>query len=83
MIRIRTAYPWTSIVHGEMCLPAALGAGRQAFWTGDDSFDVLQRVCGGLTGPGGTYVSERVDLPHRPTGRYGIEVASCERCRDA
>ncbi len=60
-----------------------LGPARQVIWTGADPLPTVQHLCGGLYGPGGTYVSEYVTLTSAPTSMPGMEAARCERCRVA
>ena len=60
-----------------------LGAGWEVLWTGASPLDTHDHLCGGLHGPGGTYVNEWVRLPYTATGRPGIKAAWCARCRVA
>ncbi len=60
-----------------------LGPDWHLIWAGADPLPSVQHLCGGLYGPGGTYVSEYVRLRYEATGTPGIEAAWCERCRVA
>ncbi len=61
--------------------------GRSEFfsilWAGANPLQILEHLCGGLYGPGGTYVSEYVTLTYAPTSTPGLEAARCDRCRAA
>ena len=52
-------------------------------WAGDVPREAIVHLCGGLYGPDGAYVSEYLKLAFQPTGRPGLEVAFCERSREA
>ena len=60
-----------------------VGPGWRVIWEGAHSLPEVQHSCGGLYGPGGTYVSEYRRLTYTPTRMPGIEAAICERCREA
>jgi len=60
-----------------------LGPGWTVSSTGTYPMDALVHLCGGLSAPGGTDVNEYLDLPFRPIGQPGLEVAWCARCQSA
>ena len=64
---------------------AALGLGPEwiVIWEGHHALPELAHLCGGLSGPGGTYESGYLRLRYEATGIPGIEAAVCARCRKA
>jgi hypothetical protein len=67
----------------EMRAALNFGPEWQVIWMGADPRDAFDHDCGGLYGPGGTYVSEWVHLPYLATHTPGVQAARCERCRIA
>ena len=60
----------------------ALGVGPEwrLIWAGADALRTVEHWCGGMYGPGGTYMIEAVLLIYAPTPTPGVEAARCQRC---
>jgi hypothetical protein len=71
------------MTQAEMHQATRLGPEWQFIWEGRHALPDAEHLCGGLYGPGGTYVSEAVRLRYKATGSSGIEAAWCARCREA
>jgi hypothetical protein len=71
------------MTQAEMHQATGLGPDWQIIWEARHALPDVEHLCGGLYGPGGTYVSEHMRLRYEATGTPGIEAAKCDRCRIA
>ncbi len=63
------------MIQAEMRAALAVGPEWEVIWCGPDPLPTVEHWCGGLYGPGGTYVSETRILPYARTRTPGVEAA--------